>query len=98
MNAKIKSFFSNASEYIHSFFALLLILILVIVPIIYMVRIHKKAKVLYEHIMSIEISIPQNSFAMPDSSKIYVIQPSGEQEVIIIGDPEKVNVKPKKHK
>lgn len=37
-----------------------------------------------------------NDFGKLDSTSLYVIQPSSEQDIIIIGNPEKINVKPKK--
>lgn len=38
------------------------------------------------------------SITLPVTERVVIIQPQGEQEVIIVGDPDKVNVKPKKSK
>lgn len=54
----------------------------------------KWRKVLYEHVTSTDIN--SNTMTIPEGADVYVIQPQGEQEVIIIGDPDDIKVKPKK--
>lgn len=54
----------------------------------------KRGKALYEHIMDIDVN--KNTITVPDSCQVYIIQPNGEQETIIIGDPNNVKVKPRK--
>lgn len=34
---------------------------------------------------------------LPSTEKVIIVQPQGEQDVIIIGDPDKIQVKPKKN-
>lgn len=54
----------------------------------------KRTRALYEHIMNIDVN--KNTITVPDSCQVYIIQPNGEQETIIIGDPQNVKVKPRK--
>lgn len=53
-------------------------------------------KRLYDHIMSIENTSNDNTLTIPEGSEIFIVQPNGEQEVVIIGNPENIKVKPKK--
>lgn len=57
---------------------------------------YKRNKALYDHIMSIETKVNDNTMTIPDGSQVYIVQPQGEQEVIVIGDPDDITVKPKK--
>lgn len=56
----------------------------------------KRHRALYDHIMNIDVNKNSNSITVPDSCQVYIIQPNGEQETIIIGDPNIVKVKPRK--
>lgn len=56
----------------------------------------KRGKALYEHIMDIDVNKNSNAITLPDSCQVYIIQPNGDQETIIIGDPNNVKVKPRK--
>lgn len=57
---------------------------------------YKYNKALYDHLMSIETKVNENTMTIPDGSQMYIVQPQGEQEVIVIGDPDDITVKPKK--
>ena len=77
-----------------------LVLIVIILGVSFLCRLTysyaKRGKALYEHIMNIDINKNSNSITVPDSCQVYIIQPNGEQETIIIGDPNNVKVKPRK--
>lgn len=76
---------------------LLVVFFLVIVgPILFVRFAWKRNKALYDHLMTIETKVNDNTMTIPEGSQVYIVQPQGEQEVIVIGDPEDINVKPKK--
>lgn len=58
----------------------------------FITRTYRQSQALYEKVMNVN----KNSILLPDSSQVYIIQPQGEQEVIIIGDPNRITIKPKK--
>lgn len=39
-----------------------------------------------------------SDIVLPVTERVVIVQPQGEQDVVIIGDPDKVNIKPKKNK
>lgn len=39
----------------------------------------------------------KSQILLPSTEKVIIVQPQGEQDVIIIGDPDKIQVKPKKN-
>lgn len=53
-------------------------------------------KRLYDRLMSVETKVNDNTMTIPEGSQVYIVQPQGEQEVIVIGDPDDITVKPKK--
>lgn len=75
---------------------LIVVFFLVIVGPIFLARAWKCNRALYDHLMKIETVINDNTLTIPEGSEVYIVQPNGEQEVIIIGDPENIKVKPKK--
>lgn len=91
----IKATLKEWLSYVPGFLVMLLILALFI-GAFKMVKSHLEfRRVLYEHLTKAP-TVNSNSIPLPDSSQVFIVQPQGEQEVIIIGDPTKVTVKPTK--
>ena len=87
----------SIKEYILPILTLLVVFFLVIVgPILFARFAYKRNKALYDHLMKIENVNNDNTLTIPEGGEVYIVQPNGEQEVVIIGDPENIKVKPKK--
>lgn len=94
MITHIKSFvqqcFNIAKDWLLPIVVFALLLCILFLP----VRNHNRE--LRKQLMSIDTKVNQNTMAIPEGAQIYIVQPQGEQEVVIIGDPENIKVKPKK--
>lgn len=75
---------------------IVLLFLLIVGPILFVRFAWRRNKALYDHLMSIETKSNDNTLTIPDNSQVYIVQPQGEQEVIVIGDPDDITVKPKK--
>lgn len=58
----------------------------------------KKNNALYDKVMSIDTFKNDNLISVPPDAEIYFVQPQGEQDVVIVGNPENIKVKPKTKK
>lgn len=95
--SKVKSIFKKIASYLPIIiFTVVFLGIFLGIPCLLIRHAYRYNKRIYEHIMQMPTDVNQASVPYVDSSHVYIIQPSGEQEVIIIGDPERINVKPKK--
>lgn len=97
----IKDKMSNIwNEYLGPILVVILLLAILFLPFgLYARYAWKRNKALYDKIMSIETTAPapqSNTLNVPDSASVYIINPMGEQDVVIIGEQEKVTVKPSK--
>lgn len=97
----IKEKMSNIwQQYLGPIFVVILLLAILFLPFGLFARFAWKFnKSLYDKIMSIETTAPSpqsNTLNVPDSASVYIINPMGEQDVVIIGEQEKVTVKPSK--
>lgn len=75
---------------------LLPIAVFILLLCILFLPVRKYNRELRKQLMSIESKVNENTMTIPDGSQVYIVQPQGEQEVIIIGDPDDITVKPKK--
>lgn len=95
LKEKVKDFF-------HSFGSLVVLVLLfsiIMLPFFFLARWSwKRSDALYEKVMSIETYHNDNSILVPPNAEIYVFQPQGEQDVVIVGNPESIKVKPKNKK
>lgn len=51
----------------------------------------------YKYSKSHSCDSDKSQILLPSTEKVIIVQPQGEQDVIIIGDPDKIQVKPKKN-
>ena len=86
----------SVKEWALPILTIIFLLALLMAPIYVCNSFYKRNKALYEHIMSIDTKVNENTMTIPDGSQVYIVQPQGEQEVIVIGDPDDITVKPKK--
>lgn len=75
---------------------LLPIAVFILLLCILFLPVRKYNRELRKQLMSIESKVNENTMTIPEGSQVYIVQPQGEQEVIIIGDPDDITVKPKK--
>lgn len=75
---------------------LLPIAVFILLLCILFLPVRKYNRDLRKQLMTIETKVNENTLTIPDGTQIYIVQPQGEQEVVIIGDPENIKVKPKK--
>ena len=86
----------SVKEWALPILTIIFLLAMLIAPIYLFKFAYRRNKALYDHIMSIETKVNENTMTIPDGSQVYIVQPQGEQEVVIIGDPDDITVKPKK--
>lgn len=106
MSIDLKSRFSLLKEKFYDvlnaivpWIAIIIVFLIVTLPFFFFARYAwKRNNALYEHLMKIETQANDNSISVPSDAEIYVIQPQGEQDVVIVGDPDKITVKPKNKK
>lgn len=75
---------------------LLPLAVFILLLFILFLPVRKYNRELRNQLMTIETKVNENTLTIPDGAQIYIVQPQGEQEVVIIGDPENIKVKPKK--
>lgn len=90
MITRIKSLLQNVSDWLLPIAVFILLLCILFLPV------RKHNRELRKQLMSIETKVNENIISIPEGAQIYIVQPQGEQEVVIIGDPENIKVKPKK--
>lgn len=88
----LRKIFTVIKEWLPGIICLMVILLFIFFVGRFVTRTYRHTKDLYEKVMNFN----SNTISLPDSSQVYIIQPQGEQEVIIIGDPNKITIKPKK--
>lgn len=96
LKVRLKMLLQNSKKWL----LFILLLALFLAPFLLIIppawKTFQAKKALYEHLINIDTKTNDNTITLPEGSQMYIVQPQGEQDVIIIGDPDKVNVKPKK--
>lgn len=94
MITHIKTLLNQLSDAVSDW--LLPVAVFILLLFILFLPVRKYNRELRKQLMTIETKVNENTLTIPDGAQIYIVQPQGEQEVVIIGDPENIKVKPKK--
>lgn len=94
MITHIKTLLNRLADVVSDWLPPIAVFILLLCILFLPVR--KYNRELRKQLMSIETKVNENTMTIPEGSQVYIVQPQGEQEVIIIGDPDDITVKPKK--
>lgn len=94
MTTHIKTLLNRLADVVSDW--LLPIAVFILLLCILFLPVRKYNRELRKQLMSIESKVNENTMTIPEGSQVYIVQPQGEQEVIIIGDPDDITVKPKK--